>query len=320
MLTRKAAGCGCCGGGGGGIYCGLSCSACGGVYLLNGGPVTDANGVHPLSWGGGSWGTGILLGPTSQAIVMNPDPGDPFDASSYGDGYVHYYYTVNCLDGDLFFSMSCDPIVQVQGPLPDVTTKIAGYCVDPGGPGCPAGAVTLPVTAGSVGCSGGHITRTLTFSDAACPVSVPPPPTLPVAAFIATASVSIPIETAGAKVCCEPCPIPAQIITGTLSGPGGEISGGAIYDSGSQTWTTGCHSQTILSLACVSGITIACVKYFTSGGCPGGTSAQCCSSDATPAFTLVDYTCEPFHLHYAVTPGRCPVLDDNGITDFYWDV
>lgn len=118
--------------------------------------------------------------------------------------------------------------------------------------------------------------------------------------------------------CCSPCGIPRVDLTLEWSGPAGSGTVNLVYSNG-QWASAACDNQLLYFLSCVGGNTRFAVRYFVSGGCPGGQALECASTDDPASLTLADYTCHPFHLHYQLTEDSCNALYANGITDFTID-
>jgi hypothetical protein len=86
------------------------------------------------------------------------------------------------------------------------------------------------------------------------------------------------------------------------------------------SWGSDCVNQLLFGLGCTGGYIQFTVTYFVSGACPDGQSQSCHNPGSAPfAFTLADYTCDPFHLHYTVTGTNCPLVYESGYTDIYVD-
>jgi hypothetical protein len=82
-------------------------------------------------------------------------------------------------------------------------------------------------------------------------------------------------------------------------------------------WSTGCINQLIFALDCLGGAIQFSVTYFLSGTCPSGQSQSCQSPGYAPfGLTLVDYTCNPFMLHYRIVGAECPLVSASGYTSF----
>ena len=116
---------------------------------------------------------------------------------------------------------------------------------------------------------------------------------------------------------CWPCSIPRKTLTVSWTNSMlGNGSAPLVYRPPG-LWSTGCINQVIFALDCLGGVTQFAVSFFVSGSCPGGQSQSCQSPGYEPfGLTLVDYTCEPFMLHYQIVGAECPLLSGSGYTSF----
>jgi hypothetical protein len=116
---------------------------------------------------------------------------------------------------------------------------------------------------------------------------------------------------------CSPCSIPRKTLTVSWTNSMlGNRSVPLVYRPPGM-WSTGCINQLILALDCLGGVIQFTVTYFLSGTCPSGQYQTCQSPGHAPfGLTLVDYTCEPFMLHYQVTSADCPLVRGSGYSSF----
>jgi hypothetical protein len=218
-LPKIGGGC-CCGGGGGNVTCGVPCSACGGVTILNGGYVDDANGRHPLSFGGLSWGTGIISWTSHQCFVAD----GYCNLIGIGDGTVTYGYVVSCVSGLILFGIQVDPPI-TSANIPGCTPGFdINFCGESG--------VGYTAVTGATVCGGAAITKMLTSIasvNTGCGTVTMP---------TSSATLYLPVESPRPQICCQPCPIPKTTLTLTVDGGAG-IS---LPFDGTSTWTNGTYT------------------------------------------------------------------------------
>lgn len=117
---------------------------------------------------------------------------------------------------------------------------------------------------------------------------------------------------------CSPCDLPQRNLTVATHTHFGDATPATMVYTPPGTWASGCTNGMLYFIACVAGVVQFKVRYFVSGGCPGGQSQECVSGGTNPyGLTLSSYTCSgPFQLNYAVNDPGCPALADNGVTGF----
>jgi hypothetical protein len=126
-------------------------------------------------------------------------------------------------------------------------------------------------------------------------------------------------SSGGGFTACSPCNIPNENLTiswtNLLTGNG---SATMTYISGPSPWETSCVDGGFeFQLGCNSGTIELRANFFTSGGCPEGTSNFCSNLRNSPlALTPSDHTCSPFSLTYTVGESACPALYSAGNTQF----
>jgi hypothetical protein len=118
---------------------------------------------------------------------------------------------------------------------------------------------------------------------------------------------------------CSPCALPQvnfQIAwTNVIDGNG---SATMTYDPATSTWLAQCvDSGLSFRIGCTSGTIELRAIFYTSGGCPGGSSNYCSNLRGSPlALTLSAHTCSPFSLTFDVTESGCNALYSRGNTQF----
>lgn len=311
MRRKNSAGCPCCGES---VKCGIPCSACGGIYMLRGGTLTDDSGTYPLYYGGDGdscnydqsrrpqWCTSPLITTASLPVIVPHD----LDPCEYTSKQVKYAFGVGCtITGQILFSMLVPgiafcPLVPCMPGYIDVTDVRAESFL----------MFWRDALSTSLRCEDGVITASATYPDLVVGLDCPDLP-----ATTRNVSVSIPIDTGDPEVCCNPCPIPKQNLT--LSWGGGSFGSGSeslIYDPVARTWT--CKhifpilGEILFRFQCDYHVPtrqdrLTLYAAMTNPGtdypfvqCQGiyGNYIGTCTGNACLYFE--DFSCRPFHAHF----------------------
>jgi hypothetical protein len=124
------------------------------------------------------------------------------------------------------------------------------------------------------------------------------------------------------SVVCSPCSLPKSNLTISWTNPlTGNGSATLVYTASPQQWLAQCvDSGLTFKLLCTSGGIELQITYYTSGGCPGGTSQFCSNLRASPLeLLLTASTCSPLSLTFSPSsPGHfgdlCPQVYSLGNT------
>jgi hypothetical protein len=117
---------------------------------------------------------------------------------------------------------------------------------------------------------------------------------------------------------CAHCTIPARNLIVSWTNPIiGNGSTTLVYNSSTQTWTSGCSNELIYQLLCSSGQVEFRAIYFISGPCPSGTQQYCSNLRPNPfGLTQTGLTCGSSFLMTMTCQSACPVLQLDGFTGF----
>ncbi len=126
------------------------------------------------------------------------------------------------------------------------------------------------------------------------------------------------ISSSGGLVTCSPCNLPTSNLTISWTNAFGNGSAPMLYSASPQQWITQCvDSGLTFKLLCTSGGIELQATYYTSGGCPGGTSQFCSNLRSSPLeLTLSSSTCSPLSITFTVGASMCPQVYSLGNTQF----
>lgn len=307
MRRKNQVGCSCCGG----TFCGLICTACGGIRLVMGdASITDANGT-----------VGFFFDPSLGFWVSEPLQFQP--------GYLNFEAVDFCSGGPSLFPLSYRYVFACVGDQISVTVfqyrgidGIGWFLCTGIGSGC----CSNYIRGGIFGAEPGYYTRYDGFGggfqlfkgsivptcangtlDATVPipgvpgfgdVTIPPP--------APEVSLTVPIEVAHKQLCCLPCGIPLTDLTVSWTG---SSPGSAQLIRNDTSWASPCTDGKVWTLGCSpnSSSTRVSIASYANDDCTGA------ATDSGFFGNLIDATCIPYHLHYRVdsahNPLACKILN-----------
>ncbi len=125
--------------------------------------------------------------------------------------------------------------------------------------------------------------------------------------------------SSGGSIVCSPCNLPITNLTISWTNPlTGNGSATLIYSASPQQWLAQCVDNGLtFKLLCTGGGVELQATYYTSGGCPGGTSQYCSNLRSSPVeLTLSSSTCSPLNITFTVGASMCPQVYSLGNTQF----